>query len=122
MQTSANARGPVDAVVAAGCVAVAMLLTSLASFAFEDIQGWPFVSMVAMCVGLLSVSVGMTCATAQQGGYSSALGLCGGDLLLLWLKWLVACLKTASSFAIRFVPTHPKKDAISFATLNLSNG
>jgi len=76
-----------------------MLLTSLASFAFEEIQGWPIVSMVAMCIGLLSVSVGITCATTQQGGYSSALGLCGGDLLLLWLKWFASASVT-SSFAV----------------------
>ena len=93
------ARSPVDAMVAAGCVAVAMLLTSLASFAFEEIQGWPIVSMVAMCIGLLSISIDMTCAAGQQGNYSSAMGLCGGNLLLLWLKWFASASVT-SSFAV----------------------
>lgn len=96
----ASTRSPIDAVVAAGCVAVAMLLTSMASFAFEDIQGWPIVSMVAMCMGLLSINIGATCAAEQQGNHnSSAVGLCGGNLLLLWLKWFASASVT-SSFAI----------------------
>jgi hypothetical protein len=97
MQPAPSMRRPADAVIAAGFAAMAMLLTSLASFGFEEAQGWPIVSAVSICVGLLSVN--MTAAIEQQHGASSALGMCGGDLVPLWLKWLTSAAVT-SAFAV----------------------
>ena len=88
-----------DAVVVAGVVAMSMLLTSLAAFGFDVPQGWPVIAAVGVGIGLMSIGAGADCAA---GGQADALGVCGGSLLQLWLKWVTSASMT-SSFAVTLV-------------------